>query len=142
MPTSNIGEETFHLLPKVIHMLKYSRVEYDSRCCLIAPQCVKSVLTEKELHEQDTEKKKQIKKKKKSHANCISCGFLKPTVEIHKYFCSNFITTQSSGVKSRPNMNHRSMSFYQMLALPGAEKHWVLVFCLILSFGVFSTSVE
>lgn len=60
MPTSNIGEGTFHLLPKVIHLLKYSRVEYDSRCCSITPQCVKSVLTEKEMCEQDTEKRKQI----------------------------------------------------------------------------------
>lgn len=39
-------------------------------------------------------------------------------------------------------MNHRSLSFYQMLALPGAEKQWVLVVFLIISFGVSGTSVS
>lgn len=134
MPISITGEVTFHLLPKVTHLVNDSWIEYDSRCHSITPLCVITDIC-------PNKKRNAWARARKEKAGflikaVLSASHVAFQNQLLKYANSTvqISSLQSSGVKSRPNMNHRFLSFFLMSALPGAEKQWLLGFCLIFFF--------
>lgn len=127
VPISNTGKVTFHSLPKVIHLVKDSRIEYGSPCHLITPQ---SVIIEICPHKKGNvwargrNEKAGLKKKRW----CQGC--------LMRLFKTNCLNTQillfkfhhSTKLIGQKQAKYESQVpvFYQMPALLCAEKYCML----------------